>query len=466
MAAVTLTWTDLLNELNRDAAREQPQDVIQWGADWFQSRLKRDRVTTNGGGKRAAPGSLGPFSQGGGDVPPHALSPFSETGPADSPLGAGVGGARRATIASGSTLFTVPFGGPATGSSAPPREASPFGGDNVQFNASPFGQPPTGDDVAHEEPQIPSYALGRRTSVSAESLVPANHRSLPPTGALESTLEEDESTPNPSATPMPVFPKSPEQLARIRAAIKPNFLFANLDEEQEADQGAAGDYFYVVESGKLDVFVKKEGQVFDEAKGDNPKLGKKVATCIEGSSFGELALMHNAPRAASIISITPCTLWALDRVSFRTILLDHTSRKRRLYETFLSEVPILTSLQPQERAKIADVLESRTFAPGQDVIKEGDAGEEFFLIESGNAVAIKKDASGNEAVVKQLTKGDYFGELALINRQTRAATVRAAGPEKLRVAALGEQAFTRLLGPVKDIMARSVGERYGFAALR
>jgi cAMP-dependent protein kinase regulator len=54
----------------------------------------------------------------------------------------------------------------------------------------------------------------------------------------------------------------------------------------------------------------------------------------------------------------------------------------------------------------------------------------------------------------------------LINRQTRAATVRAAGPEKLRVAALGEQAFTRLLGPVKDIMARSVGERYGFAALR
>jgi cAMP-dependent protein kinase regulator len=56
-------------------------------------------------------------------------------------------------------------------------------------------------------------------------------------------------------------------------------------------------------------------------------------------------------------------------------------------------------------------------------------------------------------------------ELALLNRQTRAATVRAAS-EKLVVAALGEQAFTRLLGPVKDIMERSVGERYGFAAGR
>jgi cAMP-dependent protein kinase regulator len=178
-------------------------------------------------------------------------------------------------------------------------------------------------------------------------------------------------------------------------------------------------------------------------------------------------------------------LWALDRVSFRTILLDvsvnepdsgdpglssradsqHTSRKRRLYETFLSEVPILASLQPQERAKIADVLESRTFNEGEDVIREGEEGEEFFLVESGSAVAVKNGPNG-ETVVKQYHKGDYFGELALLNRQSRAATVRATGVEKLRVAALGADAFTRLLGPVKEIMARSVSERYGFAAAR
>ena len=172
-------------------------------------------------------------------------------------------------------------------------------------------------------------------------------------------MEEDEDTPNPPS--MPSFPKSEQQLERIKTAIKPNFLFRSLTEEQEADvlaamkevnigagemiieQGAAGDYFYVVESGELDVFVKREGQVLEEGKGDRSLLGKKVATCVEGNSFGELALMHNAPRAASILSKTPCTLWALDRVSFRTILLDHTSRKRRLYESFLSEVPILSS---------------------------------------------------------------------------------------------------------------------------
>lgn len=227
------------------------------------------------------------------------LSPFSEVGPSDSPFGQ----PRRATVPTDSTpagIFTSPFG---AASNAPPaQDRSPFS-ENV-FN-SPFGQQQEVEH--HDEPAVPSYALGRRTSVSAESLVPTNQRSFPP--GLESTLEEDETTPNPNNA-TPVFPKSDEQLARIRSAIKPNFLFRNLDDEQEADvlaamkevtlgagetiieQGAAGDFFYVVESGTLEVFVKREGQSINVEQGDKQGLGKKVATCTEGNSFGELALMH------------------------------------------------------------------------------------------------------------------------------------------------------------------------------
>ncbi|OCF39846.1 cAMP-dependent protein kinase regulator [Kwoniella heveanensis CBS 569] len=504
---MSTSWTSILNDLNRDVARDQPKDVIQWGADWFQNKLRQERqgsqppLSAPPAGRKG-PGNIALGAPGIGNVNSATLSPFSEMAPSDSPFGPG--GPRRATVPTGSglsnqpSIFQSPFGAPSpSGLQAPGGDSSPFSEGSSQFpdqgptfNASPFGQvqPPT-EEEHQDEPPIPSYALGRRTSVSAESLVPTSHRSFPPAGGLETTLEEDETTPNPNASgnggsSMPSFPKTEEQLARIKQAISPNFLFRNLDEEQEADvlaamkevnvgpgemvieQGAAGDYFYVVESGTLDIFVKKEGQVIDPEKGDRPLLGKKVATSKEGSSFGELALMHNAPRAASILSITPCTLWALDRVSFRTILLDHTSRKRRLYESFLSEVQILASLQPHERAKIADVLESRTFNEGEDVIVQGDAGDEFFLVESGAAVAIKRGDDGRESVVKRYGKGDYFGELALLNRQVRAATVRAEGPEKLRVAALGEQAFTRLLGPVKDIMARSVSERYGFSTGR
>jgi hypothetical protein len=36
------SWNDLLAELNNDVQREQPSDLVQWGADWFQARLRKD----------------------------------------------------------------------------------------------------------------------------------------------------------------------------------------------------------------------------------------------------------------------------------------------------------------------------------------------------------------------------------------------------------------------------------------
>lgn len=79
-----------------------------------------------------------------------------------------------------------------------------------------------------------------------------------------------------------------------------------------------------------------------------------------------------------------------------------------MYESFLSTVPILSSLKASERAKIADVLEARTFNQGEEVLREGEEGDEFFLIESGSADAIKL-IGGKETVVKHMGVGDYFG---------------------------------------------------------
>ena len=67
----------------------------------------------------------------------------------------------------------------------------------------------------------------------------------------------------------------------------------------------------------------------------------------------------SAPRAASIVAVTPAVLWALDRVTFRTILLDHTSSKRKMYETFLASIPILSGLEPYERAKVRRLIYGR-----------------------------------------------------------------------------------------------------------
>ncbi|KAI8979968.1 camp-dependent protein kinase regulatory subunit [Pilobolus umbonatus] len=261
-----------------------------------------------------------------------------------------------------------------------------------------------------------------------------------------------------------VIPKTDMQAERIKISIANNFLFRNLDEEQYMDvvnamtekyverdvtvieQGGVGDYFYVVESGTLDCFISKNGE--DRVK---------VTSYEAGGSFGELALMYNAPRAATIITTSDCVLWALDRITFRTILMENTSRKRRMYESFLSEVVLLKSLESYEQHKIADALESVYFEEGQEVVKQGDVGDQFYIIESGEAIVLKSE-NGVVQQVNRLGRGSYFGELALLNDSPRAATVVASG--RLKCATLGKKAFTRLLGPVLDILKRNSENYY------
>ncbi|KAJ1551301.1 hypothetical protein HK096_001568 [Nowakowskiella sp. JEL0078] len=296
------------------------------------------------------------------------------------------------------------------------------------------------DDVAPQPMPPPNYNRGRRTSVSAESMAP--------------TLDTD--------YVKKVISKSDDQRSRIQKAVLNSFLFKSLDEEQHADvvnameekKVAAGeeiikqgsmdcDYFYVVEFGNFDVFVSR-----------NRSEPIKVTDYGPGGSFGELALMYNAPRAATVMCTHDAVLWALDRVTFRRILMENTSRKRRMYESFLEEVPILVSLEPYERHKIADALESVTFNDGEVVIKQGDRGENFYIIESGEVQVSQTDEVGVEHKSPDtLKKGTYFGELALITNEPRKATIVAIG--RLKCATLGKKAFERLFGPVLDIVKRN-----------
>lgn len=296
------------------------------------------------------------------------------------------------------------------------------------------------DTVSDDMPSllpVPT-SRGRRVSVSAESIQPSLHLS-----------KED----------YVKHPKTDQQRESINAALANNFLFKCLDDDQRThvidameekrvkkgdvviQQGDEGDYYYVVESGTFDCFLEQS---------DGPAI--KATSYGPNGSFGELALMYNAPRAATIVATSDAVLWALDRITFRSILMDSTAKKRRMYEQFLAEVPILKSLELHERHKVADALEPVQFDDQGIVMSEGDVGENFYLIEDGEAV-VYRDVDGKRHEVNRLKKGDYFGELALLHDKPRAATVIANG--KLKCVTLGKKAFTRLLGPVMDILKRN-----------
>lgn len=260
-------------------------------------------------------------------------------------------------------------------------------------------------------------------------------------------------------------PKTPEEIARISAAVKTNFLFSHLNEAQRTElymvmkrvevkagdviirQGDPGDWFYVVDSGVFAV-TQKQGE---------PGKEKEVHIFTyknEGGvhhCFGELALMYSKPRAATVTADTDGVLWAMARSSFRRVLMKssaHTLTK------VLRSVDILKSLSTVQLQRLQDILSEEKFKEGENIITQGESGNTFFIIVEGNVVCTRKEDPGDDAESPQelmrLNQYQYFGERALLHDAPRAATVTACVPCKCL--SVERAAFEEVLGPLQSII--------------
>lgn len=128
--------------------------------------------------------------------------------------------------------------------------------------------------------------------------------------------------------------------------------------------------------------------------------------------------------------------------------------------THSCQVPLLNGLTPYERATLTDALVPLTFQPDQIIVRQGDLGDTFYLIEEGEVVVLRQDpGQPAPAEVNRLRPPQFFGEVALLSSQhERRATVMAVNGA-VRLLALDHAAFTRLLGPLEDIMQRNT-EQY------
>ncbi len=176
----------------------------------------------------------------------------------------------------------------------------------------------------------------------------------------------------------------------------------------------------------------------------------KVFHYSDGDLFGELALMYETPRAASVVCCTHVKAWSIDRLTFRTMLMNGAKGRRELYQEFLGSVPLLQNLDRYERLKIADALSSESFADGEVIIREGDEGNKFYLILEGQ---VKVEKGGVETHNSPLEPWQYFGELALLADDKRKATCTAIGHVVL--ASMDRSSFDALLGPIRDILSRN-----------
>jgi len=278
---------------------------------------------------------------------------------------------------------------------------------------------------------------------------------------------------------LPVHQKSQDECARIKAAVRANFLFRHLNDEQldratlametlEVKAGDViikqfdeGDRFYIADFGEYDVEVAVpkttpnpdpnlppipiEGEYeppkrvfsYDSRQGSNP-------------CFGELALMYSKPRAATVKAKTDGRLWALERNAFRTILMKTPAR--RLVQ-LLRKVEVLKPLSRLDLQRMADLMTEEKFADGQAIVKQGENGQTFYIISQGQAIVTKSERPDLPAVkVMDLSEYMYFGERALLHDAPRAANVIAVGPVK--VLSINRHDFEEVLGHIEDRLDR------------
>merc|ERR1712088_1247405 len=175
-------------------------------------------------------------------------------------------------------------------------------------------------------------------------------------------------------------------------------------------EGEAGTLVYVMEEGKVEV----------------SRDGKMLSMMVSGKLFGELAILYNCKRTATIKAATNCKLWAIDRASFQTIMMRSGLEKQTKYTAFLKEVPTFKGLPEETLIKIADVLEEYTYKEGQCIIRQGAIGDTFFIINAGRVkVTMKEGGSTEDKFIRNLHKGDFFGEKALSGEEVRTANIIA-----------------------------------------
>lgn len=220
------------------------------------------------------------------------------------------------------------------------------------------------------------------------------------------------------------------------------------------------DYLYIVQTGSFEVLIsgQEEGKSAEQA-------AASVATISPGGSFGELALLYFAPRAATVKAKEESVVWVIDRKNFKTILAKKSDDIVHKYVQYLHKVDILSSLKDDERLEVAKALLEMSFHKDEVVMQQGEKGEIFYILITGD-VSVIKDGKQETTLSGNAASPSFFGEMALLNSEPRTATIKVTS-ESARALTLDRASFDMLLGPLGEIKARGLGgaSKVGHVAL-
>uniref|UniRef100_A0AAY4BPS6 cGMP-dependent protein kinase n=1 Tax=Denticeps clupeoides TaxID=299321 RepID=A0AAY4BPS6_9TELE len=207
------------------------------------------------------------------------------------------------------------------------------------------------------------------------------------------------------------------QILTIMDCMHPTMLVQGCCVIEEGDDGSL---VYVLEEGRVEV----------------TKDGKKLCTIEPGKVFGELAILYNCTRTATVTALTDIKLWAIDRQGFQTIMMRTGLIRHSQYMEFLRSVPSFQSLTEDVLSKVADVLEATHYRDGDYIIRQGATGDTFFIISEGQV-----RMRGRQSNLDVITQEDV-----------RTASVTAVGDVTCLV--VDRESFKQLIGGLENVSSR------------
>lgn len=246
------------------------------------------------------------------------------------------------------------------------------------------------------------------------------------------------------------YAKSDDAKALIREAIMKNDFLKNFDSSQieelvdcmKTTKFAKGQF--IVREGwpGTELYVTFKGQVEVRQK------DAKLRTLFPGVVFGELAILYNCTRTATVVALEEAEVWSLDRQTFQGIMMASGEERLHSYKNFLRKHSTLSGLPEDKLVKVADCLEQDVYEDGEYIIREGGQGDTFYIIHSGKVEVTQNSKEGEgETHIRFSATGETFGELALQSKDRggfRTANVIARG--RVTCLVLERASYQRLIG--------------------
>jgi cAMP-dependent protein kinase regulator len=200
-------------------------------------------------------------------------------------------------------------------------------------------------------------------------------------------------------------------------------------------QGDIPDKFYIISRGRV--------EVVEQLPDGREQLLRTMET---GEYFGEIGMLRNRPRVATVRALTDVNVMSMDRSTFANWLSSSEVVQEELEgvmhrHTRQHPATITNSvIQPPKTSKrkrqtgffeVQGMDHISMYAPGELIIRQGDEADKFYILVEGFVEVVHTNKAGDDQVVALLGSGDYFGEIGLMDGQPRIATVRARSEVKV-----------------------------------